>query len=285
MLKGQGRGMYNQEDEIEQFFREKEGHSTVPSGGGTTPRFEEDAFPEEPSVEQKGFHDSGTARYDRLKEMEAELERNERTACCNDLAKKYMQMFMILIGGIALNIISTILSNISSRNYDFYDGARVFMIIIAIASAAISALYGFILISMGKYHPEFKTAGLYFIISGVCEAVYYSTTGLAAVAFSILGAVFSVLYILKFAIAMSNSFDNVASYMAVSWESFRKVFMYVYCGIVICTLLCFFPILNILAAFALLFLTVAAIAVSIWQIVLVFRSANVMKQYSTAIHA
>ena len=310
--------MFNQEDEIDQFFREQEGYSekqdptpekepddglpsimralkeppkddpqasAFPSGGFAPARFEEGAFPEEHSVEEKGFHDSGAARYDRLKEMEEQLERDERTSRCSVLSKKYMQMFLILIGGIALNAVSTILTNIASRNEDFYDGAKVFMIIVAVASAAISVLYGLILIGLGKYFMEFKTAGVYYMISGCCEAVYHSTTGLAAVAFSILGAVFSVLYILKFAVAMSNSFDNVASYVAVSWENFRKIFIYVYGGIVACTILSFFPILNIMAGFVLIFLMIAAIFVSIWQIVLVFRSSNVMKQYSTAIHA
>ena len=123
------------------------------------------------------------------------------------------------------------------------------------------------------------------MIGSASHAIYSTTNGGAAFAFSILSAVFSVLYVLKFAVAMSNSFDNVASYMAISWESFKKAYTYVYGGIVICTLLCFFPILNILAIIALFLLSLAAIGLSIWQIVLLVRSSNVMHQYSTAIHA
>ena len=318
-LKGKRyRVMYNQEDEIEQFFREQEGagafekkepdpdpNDGLPSimraldeqpktdfqpsafapGGFTPSQDEEEMFPEEGSVEQRNFHNSGTARYDRHKEMEAELERNERISKCAVLSKKYMQMFLILMGGIGLNIALTVLSNIGSRFSDFYTQTRIIMIIIALAYVVIAVLYGLILIGIGKYHIDFKTAGIYYMISGVCEAINNSTTGVAAFAFSILGAVFSVLYVLKFATAMSNSFDNVASYMAVSWETFKRLFTYVYGGIVICTLLMFFPILNILAAIALLLLALAAIGMSIWQIVLVLRSSNVMKQYASAIHA
>ena len=94
----------------------------------------------------------------------------------------------------------------------------------------------------------------------------------------------AMIYILKFAVAMSNSFDNVASYMAVSWESFKRIFTYVYAGIVICTLACFFPVLNIAAMVCLIILSFAAIAVSVWQIALILRSSQVMKQYANVVH-
>ncbi|MBR5976052.1 MAG: hypothetical protein IK020_12865 [Clostridiales bacterium] len=310
--------MYNQEDEIEMFFREQEGNidkpepependpddglpsimralneppkydsqpSAFPTGGFSPDESEEDTVPGFATIEHGGFHSSGTARYDRHKELQEQLEYNEKISRCTVLSKKYMQMFLILMAGIALNIASTVLTNIASNFPEFYTGARLFMIVIAIGSVVISVLYGMILIGLGNYHLEFKTAGIYYMISSACNAVYNSMTGAALVAFSILGAVFSVLYVLKFAVGMSNSFDNVASYMAVSWETFKKVFSYVYGGIVICTLLCFFPILNILALIALLILSIAAIGVSIWQIALVLRSSNVMKQYSGMIHA
>ncbi|MBO4687978.1 MAG: hypothetical protein J5636_05645 [Clostridiales bacterium] len=308
--------MYNQEDEIEQFFREQEGAfkkkepekdptdglpsimraldeqpkdsfqpSAFTSGVYSPDESAEDTFQTEKSFEQRSYHNSGTARFDRLKEMEAQLEHDERIARSGVLSKKYMQMFLILMAGIALNIASTVLTNIASNFPDFYSGARIFMIIIAVASVGIAVLYGLILISLGRYFLDFKTAGVYYIISAACNAIYNSSTGAATLFFSILGAVFSVLYVLKFAIAMSNSFDNVASYMAISWENFKKLFTYVYGGIVICTLLCFFPILNILALFVLLGLSIAAIGISIWQLVLLVRSSNVMKQYSSVIHA
>ena len=334
--------MYNQEDEIEQFFREQDGYSDKkePNDGlpsimkslderpddgmqsimrslderpddgmpsimrsvnarpneGFQPsaisaesfseeEMEEEILPVSSAVDPKGFNDSRSARYDRLREMEEQLEHDERISRCSVFSKKYMQMFLILIGGVAANILMTIIANIASRNDDLIIGAATILIAIAVAYSIFSILYGVILIGLGKYHLEFKSAGIYYMLAGVCEAVRYSTSGLANFSFSVLAAVFSVLYVLKFAVAMSNSFDKVAMYMAVTWETFKKVFIYVYAGIVGCTLLCFFPILNILAAIVLLLLLIAALLVSIWQIVLVFRSANVMKQYATAIHA
>lgn len=313
--------MYNQEDEIEQFFRERDGEvekpsepeptqddpyaglpsimrslqeqpkddfqpSSFPLGGTASEPVEEDySFQQEPSFERRSFHNSGAARFDRLKEMEAQLEHDERISRSGVLAKKYMQMFLILMADVALNIASLSLASIGSRFPDFRTGAAAIIIIIAVASVAISILYGVMLIGLGRYFQEFKTAGIYFMISGACGAVEGATGGILSSLFSLVGAVFAVLYVLKFAVAMSNSFDNVASYMAISWENFKKAYIYVYGGIVICTVATIVPVLNILALIALLVLSLAVVALSIWQIILVLRSSNVMKQYSTAIHA
>ena len=95
----------------------------------------------------------------------------------------------------------------------------------------------------------------------------------------------SVMYMLKFANAMIASFENIASYMSIAWETFRKVFIYVYAAIAILTLGSFMPVLGLFAALGLLLLSIAAIGVSIWQIVLIFRSSRVMKQYAESIFA
>ena len=323
--------MYNQEDEIAQFFAEQDGAFTKkepekdPNDGlpsimralnepqpqmGAAPsmfpqndiqqdEYEQDGFSQE-SFKPAQFQpdavqadevaaygarkDAGDIRYDRLKEMEAQLEHDERISRCSIYAKKYMQMFLALIGGVALNALLTLLTYLVSKDYDIPFNVGVARITIAVLSAALSILYGLILLSLGNQHLDFRTAGCYYAIYGACNAVANSTSGMANFMFMILAAVFSVLYILKFAVAMSNSFDNVASYMAVSWESFKRIFTYVYAGIVICTLACFFPVLNIAAMVCLIILSFAAIAVSIWQIALILRSSQVMKQYANVVH-
>lgn len=313
--------MYNQEDEIDLFFREQEGSSekkepeqrpddglpsimralderpkddfqpaVFPTGGFKPAPIEEDTYPkeddffEESPVELGGFHNSATASYDRHKEMQEQLEREERNNRCTALSKKYMQLFMILIGGVALNFISTVLANIASGSITFHKAAGILMIVVAASSLGISVLYGLFLLRLERYRFEFKLAGVYYIVAGACEAVSKATSGGLSLILTILGAVFSVLYVLKFAVGMSNSFDNIASYMAITWETFKKVYKYVFSGIVICSILSFLPVFGLIAVIGLLILSIASIVVSIWQIILVFRSARVMKQYSTAIH-
>ena len=293
-------GKYNQEDEIADFFKEQDAAlesepeeskddglpsimkalDELPQASSQTVAFAADGM-QRRVTSPIGYHYSAEVRFDRKKESKEQFELEEKVSRCTVLSKKYKQMFLFLIGGAALSIISTILSSIASSNADFYKEMKVFMIIIAAASAALSVCYGVFLLGLGRYHLDFKTAGLYYIISGASSAVSNSTTGKMQITFQLLTAVFSVLYILKFAVAMSNSFDGVAPYMAVTWESYKKIFLYVYGAFVICLIACFLQVMSV-AALLLIFLSVAIIAISIWQITLVLRSSQIMKQRAAA---
>lgn len=290
-------GKYNQEDEIAEFFREQDAAlesepeeskddglpsimkalDELPQASSQTAAFAADGMQRSVTA-PIGYHYSSEVRFDRKKESKEQFEHAEKLSRCTVLSEKYKQMFLILIGGAALSIISTILSSIASSNADFYKETKVFMIIIAAASAVLSVFYGVFLLGLGKYHLEFRTGGLYYIISGASSAVSNSTTGKIQITFQLLTAVFSVLYILKFAVAMSNSFDNVAPNMSVTWESYKKIFLYVYGGFVFCLLACFLPMVVTVVLLLLLILSVAIVAISIWQIALVLRSSQIMKQ-------
>ena len=133
---------------------------------------------------------------------------------------------------------------------------------------------------------DFRPAGTFFILSGICQATsrvipnntLYLFTSLAA-------SVFAVLYVLKFASAASTSFDKVALYMSSSWETFRKVYMYVYIATAAASILIFMPVLGLFMIYALLALAIIAIGLEIWQILLLLRSSVIMKQYSSVVVA
>ncbi len=257
-----------QEDEVDRYFREQE----------------EKAFkknvPEEPE-ESDEYIDYETPQ----EKMRRQIEHEERVAKCKDLSSKFMWLFMILIAGIVLRTISIGLSVFGLFHYSFLESTSVIVNIIAIVNAVSAVVFGVILIQLGKYSEDFKKAGIFYILSGVCDSLNSATSGMLAFTFGILAAVLSVLYMLRFATAMSASFDNVASYMAITWESFKKAYTYVYAAIAICTLAGFVPVIGLIASVFLILLELAVIGLSIWQLVLIFRSSRVMKQYSEAIFA
>ena len=222
---------------------------------------------------------------DEKERMRRQIEHEEKVARCSVFAKKYMYMFLILIGNVAFSVITFVITALALANPGIRSGIAVLLIVIAVISFVTALLYGVILFSLGNFYDDFRKAGLLYIFYGACDAIASSTSGGIALLFQIISAVASVMYMLKFATAMSASFDNVASYMAISWESFRKVFIYLYAAIVMCTVVSFFPVLGIFAAFFLLLLSLAAIGVSIWQIILVKRSSSVMKEHANSIFA
>lgn len=252
-----------QEDEIDRYFKEQEGGFA---------KKDPDEFTPEPYVDEREV-------------MRRKIEHEEKVARCSVFAKKYMLLFMILIGGIALSALSVVLAILAFATPSFVKTISTVIIILSFLSFAISVGYGLVLVSLGNYYRDFRTAGLLYMVNGAMSALYNSIGGGLGFLFQITAAVASVMYMLKFASAMSASFDNVASYMSISWDNFRKVFIYVYAGIAILTLGSFVPILGIFASLFLLVLSVVAIGVSIWQIVLIFKSSRVMKEHADSIFA
>ena len=251
----------SQEDEIDRFFKEQE----------------EGFVKKEPQeVEPQSYEDEREV-------MKRRIEHEEKVARCTVFSKKYMTMFLILIGGIALSVVTLILTALGLSFSSFRSSVSTILVIISFLSFAISVGYGLVVYSLGNYHYEFRAAGLFYMLNGAMSALYNSVGGTLGFVFEIVAAIASVMYMLKFATAMSASFDNVATYMAITWETFRKVYTYFYYAVIILTLGSFVPVLGLIAAVGLLVLSVVAIALSIWQIILILRSSRVMKQYADAI--
>ena len=257
-----------QEDEVDRYFREQEEKALKKN------------VPEE-QEESDGYVDYETPQ----EKMRRQIEHEERVASCKEMSGKFMWLFLILIAGIAISTVSVLLSVVGMTNYGLQKSAAFVIMILSVVSAVSSIVYGLVLVLLGKYSEDFKIAGILYIFSGVCNSFNSSSSGALAFILGIVGAALSVIYMMRFATAMIASFDNVASYMAIAWESFKKVYIYLYGAIFICTLACYVPVFGIIAAVLLLLLEVAAIAVSIWQLVLIFRSSRVMKQYSQSIFA
>ena len=293
-----GKSMYPkyQEDEVDRFFREQEEAEKaknepegLPSPGGFVPA----AF--NPSDNSDNFDDSDAYSYreglnasevthDRYEQIKKETEHMEQVQRCTEMSKKFMWLFLILAGSVLINAIVSIMSYMRSKG----SGGNAMLLImvgLSIISVVVTIPYGIILISMRYHVSDFKLAGMYVIFCQCFSGLASSISTGAYILFSLLSAVFSVLYMIKFATAMSSSFDNIANYMAITWETFKKIYIYLQIGLLICTAACIIPILNIFALIGILLLELAAIGVSIWQIVLLFRSSRVMDQYAHVIHA
>ena len=285
----------SQEDEIEQFFREKEGGlpKEAPKPVGIVPDQQApfhpvafDQVPQETPRENFGGYSAGAQRRDYYEQLREEAEHIERQNNCREYSKRYMQMFIILIANVFFNIIGLILSRVGANDAQFRKDTFVFSVVVAIGSVVCYVLYGLVLIMLSHYNMDFRPAGTFFILSGICQATsrvipnntLYLFTSLAA-------SVFAVLYVLKFASAASTSFDKVALYMSSSWETFRKVYMYVYIATAAASILIFMPVLGLIMIYALLALAIIAIGLEIWQILLLLRSSVIMKQYSSVVVA
>ena len=297
-----GKYMYPkyQEDEVDRFFREQEEAEKaknepegLPTPGGFVPAafnpsdasdIDEDPASYDPSSFRERVN-YAEVTHDRYEQIKRETEHMERVQRCTEMSKKFMWLFIILAGSVLISAIISIMSYMRSRGSNFSNATLLLVVGLSIVSVGVIIPYAMILISLRNHVMDFKLAGMYIIaaqcFSGLSSSI--SSIGLY-ILFSLLSSVFSVLYMLKFATAMSSSFDNVASYMAITWETFKKIYIYVQIGLLICSAACIIPILNIFALIGILLLELAAIGISIWQIALLFRSSRVMDQYAHMIY-
>ena len=285
----------NQEDEIEQFFREKEGGlpKEEPKPIGIVPDQQAPFHPvafnqvqQETPRESYGGYTAGEQRRDYYEQLREEAEHIERQNNCREYSKRYMQMFIILIANVFFNVIGLILSRVGANDEQFRKDTFVFTIVLAIGSVMCYALFGLVLVMLSRFNMDFRPAGMFYILSGICQAVARVIPGNTLYFFiTIAQSIFAVLYVLKFASAASTSFDKVALYMSSSWETFRKVYMYVYIATVAASILIFMPVLGLIMIYALLALAIIAIGLEIWQILLLLRSSVIMKQYTSVVVA
>jgi hypothetical protein len=286
----------DQEDEIEQFFREKEGGlpKDEPKPIGIVPdqqtpfhpRSFEDGPQQQIQPETRMGYSGGEHRRDYYEQLREEAEHIERENNCREYSKRYMQMFIILIANVVCNLIGLILSRVGANDEQFRKDTFAFTIVLAIGSVMCYALFGLVLVMLSRFNMDFRPAGMFYILSGICQAVARVIPDNTLSFFiTIAQSVFAVLYVLKFASAVSSCFDKVALYMSSAWETFRKVYMYVYVATAAATILIFMPVLGLIMIYALLTLAFAAIGLEIWQILLLLRSSVIMKQYTSVVVA
>ena len=102
-----------------------------------------------------------------------------------------------------------------------------------------------------------------------------------ATMFSVATTALSIAYVIKLTMAMQTCLTRADGYLSEDWEKYRKFFIILMIFTICCTLLVFFPgAVKAFAAIGILLAAIASIALSIWQVVLFYRSANAMTAFS-----
>ena len=97
--------------------------------------------------------------------------------------------------------------------------------------------------------------------------------------FKILVAIAGLFYLFEFINGSVNILAGVDNYLSSTWETFRKVMIYILVGMVACVILCFIPIIQIIAIIVLVIGALGAFGVLIWEYVLMFKTAIALKNF------
>ena len=151
-----------------------------------------------------------------------------------------------------------------------------------VALIVVNALiFGINIILMRDVDDRFQTAGIfyiiYYILSNAMDLIF--DQNIVGSTFNIIGAILGLIYITNFTSAMSDSLWHINNALADNWMTFKKVFFGLLIASLACVVLAFIPIINILAAIALVIIAIGLIGVGIWQLVLLFMSAGAVRNY------
>ena len=190
-----------------------------------------------------------------------------------DMAKKFMLMFVIQIFLVCSAVISVILI--------FAARSETVLIAFGCISFAVNIIYAIILFLLSKYDSEFGIAGLFYILETSFSIIkLFLPDNSTALLMSLLNAVFSFLYLLKFTNAMSSRFLPVDASLSDSWDTYRKVNIYIIATSIGCAALAFIPGINILAGLVAILCALAAIGLLVWGLVLQYKSSEAMKAFA-----
>lgn len=190
-----------------------------------------------------------------------------------DMARKFMYLFIIELLLTVSSVLSIILAVVNLE--------PMIVIYFGIGAFVITILYAVIHFLLGKYDSEFSLAGLFCIISQLFSFIklYVPDTAMNMM-ITIVSLVFSALYILKFANAMSSRFLPVDLSMSDSWETYRTANIYLISITCACLGLAITPFIKFLAGIVSIICALAAIGFLFWMLVLLYKSSVSMKAFA-----
>ena len=133
---------------------------------------------------------------------------------------------------------------------------------------------------LGQDESCFKAAGIAFIFVNIFNVIAeFVPEGFISTILKLLTLVAELFYLFEFINGSIFILAGVDDYLASSWETIKKVFIYLFIGLAACIVLAFIPFINILALIVLVIAAIGSIGILIWEWVLMFKTARALKNF------
>lgn len=224
--------------------------------------------------------------YDSLnadREREAKLMQDKKDRCHKE-GKLYSVIFWLTVLGTPVIVLLAFIGGVAGALFDvmFDSKALLYVIIggISLISLAIGIVLAVILFILGQEESCFRVAAISYILLVVFETVSeFLPDGLFKSVLGILTLIAELFYLFEFINGSMNILAGVDNYLAQSWETLRKVIIYLFIGLVAIVVLVFIPVIRIIALIGAFAAAIAAIVILIWEWVLMFKTARALKNF------
>jgi len=224
-------------------------------------------------------YDSITA--DREREEKLMQDKRER---CHKRGKLYFVLFWLSVLGTPVIVVLALIGGIISGVVDaLYDSMSVYYLVIggiSLISLAAGIVTAVMLFILGQDESCFKAAGIAYIFVNIFNVIAeFVPEGFINTILKLLTLVAELFYLFEFINGSIFILAGVDDYIASSWETLKKVFIYLFIGLAACIVLMFIPFINVLALIVLVIAAIGSIGVLIWEWVLMFKTARALKNF------
>ncbi|MBP5281660.1 MAG: hypothetical protein J6Z22_04085 [Lachnospiraceae bacterium] len=197
---------------------------------------------------------------------------------CKYLGKKMKQILIInllmLIGQTAISGMAWLANQ---RMIPFTKITLGALVVCAVVIIVCAIAYCVILVSMGAYYAAFGTSGILMIVATFLSVweEFNDNAGLALLI--ALGTAVAEFFQMKlFVNGCEDSLTGIDSGLMASWSSYWRIYVSILVVGIVATFGIIIPIINILAAIAILVVALASLAISIWMLILINRTSNAL---------
>lgn len=214
---------------------------------------------------------------DREREDKLMQDKKER---CHKNGKLYLIFSFLSVLGTPSIVVLAIIGAVVAVLLDSKGAENLVIGLIGVIALAIGVAIAVIMFLLGRDESCFKAAGIAYILLTLFDTVAeFLPEGFLQSIIKILAAIAGLFYLFEFINGSVNILAGVDNYLSSTWETFRKVLIYLIVGVVACVILCFIPVINIIAIIALVIAAIGAFGILIWEYVLMFKTAIALKNF------
>ena len=214
---------------------------------------------------------------DREREEKLMQDKKDR---CHKRGKLYFVLFWLSAFGTPAIFLIMVLGSTIAVLLDSMGFAYLVAGLLGLIGIVIGVVTAVILFVLGKEESCFRAAGIaYLFVAGLNTASQFPPEGIIKTVVELGTIIATLFYLFEFINGSIYILAGVDDYIANSWEIIKKVFIYLFAGLVVCIILMFIPIFTFFAVILLIIAVIIALGVYIWELVLMFKTASALKNF------
>ena len=214
---------------------------------------------------------------DREREEKLMQDKKDR---CHKRGKLYFVLFWLSAFGTPAIFLIMVLGSTIAVLLDSMGFAYLVAGLLGLIGIVIGVVTAVILFVLGKEESCFRAAGIaYLFVAGLNTASQFLPEGIIKTVVELGTIIATLFYLFEFINGSIYILAGVDDYIANSWEIIKKVFIYLFAGLVVCIILMFIPIFTFFAVILLIIAVIIALGVYIWELVLMFKTASALKNF------